>query len=149
MSSKSVALKTFEREPPCKVLIAHRSSLIALEQFSDREIHPALTCRTYAAGEGNRADDRVGDYAQIEGATNHNRPGIIGARSEGRPRFVPAAPVDFLSHQLRHAIEFAAKTERSVSIVIPQKFVGKVRAEVKRSSKGENLKWAGGSTKTG
>lgn len=98
--------------PWFELLLAARGSwLAALEHSSDREVHSALTGWADTAGDRNRANDGVGDQAEIKGSAHDNRSGIVGFRAEGRAGFVPSAPINFLPDELRHAVEFTAKSE--------------------------------------
>ena len=67
-------------------------------------------------------------------------------RSPCRKQFRPHTirPSRFSSHQRGQAVEFAAKSERRIRVVIPHEFVGKVGSQPKRSAERENLKRTGG-----
>src|SRR5580692_13105290 len=72
----------------------------ASENSSDGEVDAALAGWTYAAGQSDGTDDRVGDEAEIECSPHRDWTGIEGCRAESGASLVPSAPVDASSHQL-------------------------------------------------
>ena len=115
-----------------------------LEQATDGEVHSALAGGADTAGQRDWTDNRVGDYSEVECAANDDRPGIVSRCSERRASLIPSAPVDSSSKQRRQAVQFAAKSERRVSVVVSYEFVGQVGSEPERPPERENLKRAGG-----
>src|ERR1700758_71847 len=120
-----------------------------LEDPADREVDTALSSRTHTTGDGDRAHHRIGNDAEIERAPHDDCPGITAGHTKGGSRLVPSSPVNFLSYELGQTVEFAAKTERGVSVVVAEELVGKISTEAKGSAEFEHLEWAGVAAKRG
>ena len=59
-----------------------------------RKIHSALSGQADAAKDRDWADDGIADHSHVRATAHDQRIGIV----KRRPRFIPSAPIDFLSH---------------------------------------------------
>src|ERR1051325_4850974 len=111
-----------QRMGPGLWLTTRNSRLAALKQSSDGEVDSALARGADAARDRNGAHNGVGDNPQVEGSAHHHRAGIVAENTESSSRFIPSAPVNFSSHELRQTVELASKSQRGIGVVISQEF---------------------------